>query len=358
MYGRVSHSGIMKKFTEGSSRLIGFYLLFVTMISCTPKQQESIAVERIDGSIVNTDAPLLNPSHLQIDGDVLWISDFGADPMVTATSVKTGKVLASVLYKGRGPFEGMPPINILIKNDKIFFHSRGNTTLFCGNKYDLLTGKTKLPTERLTLDRSIDRCLPLDDSLLLASGSFKEGRFAWVALNHPETLAYFGNYPDFWEEEKNYNDIVKSRFHQSRFFRNSQSDRIAIVGTYTLSFMEFASQEAKFVKELLLHSYQYDYSDSGRFRYSKKRAGVVNGVKGATANDKHIYILFDTASENDSRQPLIWMFDWDGNHIRTIDAGKEIYPISVDEKDEYLYAVKQTDEKTCILRLPLRERTE
>ena len=358
MNGIVLQSRIMKKFTADSSRFIGFYLLFISMISCTPKQQEPIVVECINGSIVDTDAPLLNPTQLQIDGDILWISDFGANPMITATSIKTGKIAANIPYKGRGPFEGMPPVNILIENDKIYFHSRGNATLFCGNKSDILTGKTKLPSDKLALDRAIDRCLPLGDSLLLASGAFKEGRFAWIDPDHPETATYTGNYPDFWEEEKSYNNIVKSRFHQSQFFRNLQSDRIAIVGTYTLTLMDSTSERATLAKEILLHDYQYDYSDSGRFRYSKKRTGTVNGVKGATANDRHIYILFDSGTDNDSRHPLIWVFDWEGNHRRTIDAGKELHSIGVDEQDEYLYAVEQTEEKTCIIRLPLRDTTE
>ena len=109
MNGIVLQSRIMKKFTADSSRFIGFYLLFISMISCTPKQQEPIVVECINGSIVDTDAPLLNPTQLQIDGDILWISDFGANPMITATSIKTGKIAANILYKGRGPFEGMLP---------------------------------------------------------------------------------------------------------------------------------------------------------------------------------------------------------------------------------------------------------
>lgn len=335
------------------------YLLFVFLtIACTPQQKEQTAVDKINGTVIDTKCSLLNPVQLQIDGDTLWISDFGANPMVTATSVKSGAVLATILYKGRGPFEGMPPVNILIQNNKIYFHSRGNATLFSGNKSDILAGKTKLPTDKLVLDRSIDRCLPLGDSLLLASGTFKEGRFALIDPENPKRVTCWGMYPDFWEEEKNYNNIVKSRFHQSRFFRNSQSNRIAAVGTYTLTFMDLtAAPKAEPVKDILLHGYKYDYSDSGQFRYSKKRAGVVNGVKGAAANDSHIYILFDSGTDIDSRHPLIWVFDWDGNLIRKIDAGEEISPIGVDEMDAYLYAVKQTEENTCILRLPLRDTT-
>ena len=329
----------MKK-TQGIS-----VLLIIMMSACSDIKNEKIPIYKVSPVEINKNFQLLNPIELKIDGDIIWISDYSAERMITAMDIKTGDCLTEFLHKGKGPGEAMPPVNIYIDNDKIYFHARGSSTILSGDKSEILNGETKILSDRLLLPQTVDKCIPIYDSVILASGAFDNGRFAWIDTRFTDSMVYVGTYPDFWNEEKNYTNIIKSRFHQSTFLKNSQTKLIAIIGPYTITLAEISQQNVKIIKEILLHNYEYDYINSGQLRYSKKRPGIVQGAVSATANNKHIYILFDLSTDTHTTYPLLWVFDWEGNHIRNIDPGTKIRAITADQKDEYLYGLSNLEDE-------------
>ncbi|MCH5306087.1 MAG: hypothetical protein J1E79_06350 [Rikenella sp.] len=315
------------------------------LCACGTHRPNEVPTDRVAVSEVRKNFNLLHPVQMAADGNLLWISDGGAKTMVWVLDLTTGDTVASFLRVGNGPGESRPVIDIKLEGDRIELFSRSMVPdLFQGNTDSILksNGKTLKPIHRFS--PGTDRLLRLSDTTFLTSGSFEEGRFRWINTLHPDSVIYTGTFADHWSEERSIPTAAKNRFHSARLFRHSGNNLIAVSTPYVLSlFKPSVPQGVEWVKDTLLAEYQYDYQNEGMIRRSKKREHIVNGSSTATANDHHIYLLFDTrtgpTSNDDTYYPLIQVYDWNLNHVRNIDPGCKLSTLTVDANDRYLYAL-------------------
>lgn len=311
--------------------------------ACGTHRPNEVPTDQVAISEVSKNFTLLNPIQLAADGNLLWISDGGAKNMVWVLDMTTGDSIAAFLRTGNGPGESRPVIDLKLDSVRIDLFSRSMIPdLFQGDKAAILAsnGKTLKPVFRFS--PGTDRVLRLSDTTFLTSGSFEEGRFRWVDILHPDSVIYTGTFPDYWSEERSIPIAAKNRFHYARLFRHSGNALIAVSTPYVLSLFKPSAQGVEWVKDTLLAEYQYDYQNEGTVRMSKKREHIVNGCRTATANDRHIYLLFDTRTgsvPDDETYPMIQVYDWQLKHIRNIDPGCELSALTVDADDRYLYAL-------------------
>ncbi len=337
--------------------ILCFALLFC---ACGTRRSTEVPTDKVTVSEVKKNFTLLNPIQLVADGNLLWISDYSAPKMVWVMDITTGDSIATFLRSGNGPGESRPAIDLKLDDDRIFLFSRSMIPdLFRGNRAAILESNGKTLTPVFRFSSGTDRVLPLSDTTFLTSGSFEESRFRWINILHPDSIISTGVFPDYWGEEASIPIAAKNRFHYARLFRNSRNRLIAVSTPYVLSFYRPVAQGVELVKDTLLAEYQYDYQNEGMVRMSRKRDHIVNGCRNASANDHHIYLLFDsttTSSANDDKSyPLIQVYDWDGQHIRNLDPGCKLNAIAVDRADEYLYALTDMDNENgpSIVRISL-----
>lgn len=332
---------------ESLSSLIMKYRLILCsawlLCACGTHLPNEVPTDKVTVSEVKKNFTLLNPIQLAADGNLLWISDGGAKNLVWVLDMTTGDSIAAFLRAGNGPGESRPVIDLKLDGDQINLFSRSMIPdLFRGNRAAILesNGKTLKPIFRFS--PGTDRVLRLSDTTFLTSGNFEKGRFRWINILHPDSVIYTGTFPDYWGEERSIPAAAKNRFHYARLFRHSGDNLIAVSTPYVLSLFKPSAQGVELVKDTLLAEYQYDYQNEGMVRMSKKREHVVNGSSTATANDRHIYLLFDTrtgAASNDDAYPMIQVYDWHLKHIRNIDPGCKLSALTVDADDRYLYAL-------------------
>lgn len=314
------------------------------LCACGVRQQSKIRTDKAEVAEVKKNFMLLSPVQLASDDSLLWISDDGAEKMVWIMDMRTGDSITSFLAKGRGPGESLPNIEIIFNDDKVCFYSWSPlASFFEADKQTILKSGVRSLKQTFRFSPETNRVLPLSDTTFLTSGSFEKGRFRWVNVSYPDSVIYTGLFPDYWSDESSIPIAAKNRFHHTKLYRNTHNNLIAAVSPYVLSFYQPDEQGVVSVKDTLLAEYQYDYQNTGMLRMSKKRANVINGCRNATANNHHIYLLFDTRTEaktdEDTYYPLIQVYDWQGKHIRNIDPGCRLSTLTADSADRYLYGL-------------------
>lgn len=72
------------------------------------------------------------------------------------------------------------------------------------------------------------------------------------------------------------------------------------------------------------------------------------------SNDQHIYCLYNGTSDFHSPS-LIWVFSWEGRHIRTWKADRPLRTIAIDKNSENLFAIaSRTDEGQEIIKYSIK----
>lgn len=270
-----------------------FFVIFMALFcvtACKTAQKGEVPVVSPAKEVVDVDlSPLAQPIKMVVVGDRLILSDFRTDNLIWVFDLENKTVINKLLHKGRGPSEGMPPVDIIANRDSVLFFARGSGALFVADTDSLFAGRQSLRSERLP-DVETDRFLPLNDSLMIASGQFEDGRYAIIDAQGGDVVGFTGEYPTFWSEDKSMPNWVKSFTHSSSFA--CAGNKLAILTSHTLSICDVEERRLGPISEILLDRYEYEYFADASFRTAKMKEGISSGAYLLTANKQNIYFVF------------------------------------------------------------------
>lgn len=318
-----------------------FFVIFTVLFcvtACKTAQKRAVPIVYPVKEVVDMELPLGQPLKMVVVDDRLILSDFRTDNLVWVFDLENKTVINKLLHKGRGPSEGMPPVDIIANRDSVLFFARGSGSLFVADTDSLFAGRGSLKSARLP-DVRMGRFTPLNDSFAIASGQFEEGRYAIIDTYNGNVVEFTGEYPAFWSEDTNMPNWVKSFAHSSSFA--CAGNKLAILTSHTLSICDVEGRRQGPITEILLDRYEYEYFADASFRTAKMKEGISSGAYLLTANKQNIYFVFSYSGSPDAPfdHAVIFQYDWQGNHVKTIDINEDVQCLAVDESNEYLYAL-------------------
>jgi hypothetical protein len=271
------------------------------------------------------------PLEILKKDNYLIIADFRGDSLVSVFDIENNRIykMASV---GKGPGEVMPPVTMQLQDDKLLIHSRGNNIFYCTHLSE--AGKNKTVLNKLfDAPSQTSRICMLTGQKYVSSGYFPNHRYALLDSTGSISRT-FGEFPDFWHEEKHIPDDAKAMFHQSSLHKNPRRPLFATIASHVLEIWEYGEDTVQRVSRIQLGTYQYRHKTGNMVTVDRIRP-TLRGVTSATCNGNYIYAV----CHNEEEKSEIWIFDWTGKPVKCLRTDKDICTLCVDEEMQTAYCI-------------------
>lgn len=274
----------------------------------------------------------------------LFINDFHGDSLISVYNLNTNKIIRKLVLAGNGPNEMISPLELRLVDNNLWVLCR---PLHLLNHFPSSSIAQK-PV--LLKDGSVkaeaDDFVPLGEKGVVFSG-FWNKRYAYMDMDNKE-VQEFGDYPDFWEDEKNMPIEAKAMFHQSRFAVNTNKHLFASCSYFVLEIYKYDPTgnelpKLKFRKQL--GNYEYDFKAGKRVSTTIRPGAdlvsidVING-------GEYLYII--TQDDKNRKNRNIMVIDWDGKPVKLLKSGKRITCLEIDEKENIGYCIIKDPEDKLV----------
>lgn len=331
-------------------KLIVLFAICLSFIQCTShtSEDEPYTFDKVRQiTLQNMEYPDIIGIGMQLVqiGSLLIINDFHGDSLLNVYDPGRHAIKKRLISKGSGPEDMSSPLDISLCNDKLYILSRPLFKFAYIPKDQVLAprpqmyGHTQLP-------QMSDRFLPLNDSLFVFSGMWKQ-RYALYQKHKVDSLRTFGDYPAFWSEEKDIPVMSKAMFHQCEMFKHPKKELFASASNYVLEIFSFDPTgkelpHLEFRKKL--GNYEYTFS-SGNMISTKRKESSDPRVLRICCSEKYLYLLRE-AKDNEN-QMEIYIIDWEGKPIELLKADKRITTLIIHEAQHKGFCL--VDDPECML---------
>lgn len=279
------------------------------------------------------------PVTMDIAGDTIYISDFFGDSLLNIYNEPDGKHIRSVVGRGQGPSEMMPPIKPMLNHDGMYIYSRSIFTMFRENAGDFghITKVGNLPTMLSNIfyigdnrfvaslmpfesedEKILDRYAMLDDSLRI--------------------MYTFGRYPNAGPNEQSDNCEALAHFHQTVNLWRLDSTTLLAVGARDLSFYELGDDGTYRCREIKILR-PYDYTVIPGTQYTSTTTALKPGYPHSMseAMSFHGNILISSMDEDNNSLCFELRDGHTGELLDTFIPDKKIRgPIAVNSRGQIL----------------------
>ncbi|WP_024995203.1 BF3164 family lipoprotein [Phocaeicola paurosaccharolyticus] len=323
------------------------YLLIIilfTLLGCNSKSSK-IEFEKNTHSNVNKilETFVSVPLEMRKIGNIVFVTDFRSDSLLFCYDIKKRTIIKRLLPRGKGPNEFLSPVQLIFLDSLALIHNRWHFSARYF-KIDLLKLNFTPFGEIVRFSTDIDMVYPLSDKRFIASGRFKDGRFA-ILNECGKILSYCGDYPQYNHDEINVPNFPKFMFHQSMFGYKAKQKCLTSVTSHVLELWSYSDDTLTLKKRILLSPYKYKYSMGDGLANANEDDNDEKGVQRIYTTDNYIYMLYDSNTEKmaqkseDKNNNEIWIFDWNGSPIQKIHINSKIKCFCVDESENKIYCI-------------------
>ena len=278
---------------------------------------------------------------IKIDS-LLLVSDFQGDTLVSLYNPESRKIEKRLIAKGHGPGELVSPLEIQYTGSKLWVTSR---SLFRLNVMpdNWKTEPFPKPQKVMQLPPQSNNLVALSDNLFVLS-SLGEKRYILMDLRKQDDMKPFGEYPDFWDKEKDFPSDAKAMFHQPHFAKHPSRPLFASCSNYVLEiyrYDESGNKLPELVMRKQLGKYSYKYT-SGQMLSTKTEAGSDPKATELACSEKYLYIV--TQSPENRKLSNVMVIDWEGNPVRCLQTDEYIICLAIDEDNNKAYCVYENQE--------------
>lgn len=272
---------------------------------------------------------------------LLLIQETGKHDVISIYSKNTGEFITSELSIGKGPNEVIASFGHGVINDSIFWSYEGETTTirFYHINDILNVEKAKIfETNHVELERYAYKIVPLSMDTFLLTGCPSYKSKLTIINNKGVVLDSIGKYYNI-----PFDDFTFLKYAYMYLLSIKPDKKALVLGYYFTDVIEIYSIDGKLIKAIhgpenfdvdpkpsLKNMSQYFVqSQKTRYAYVEIRA-----------TDNNIYALFDGDSANDPSPngKYIFVFDWEGEPVKSFELSVGISNFVVDEKNKKIYA--------------------
>lgn len=291
--------------------------------------------------------PDLLGSTMQIvkKDSLLFINEFHGDSLIRIFNLNNNRIQKHLVSVGNGPNELISPLEIQAVGNELWVLSRPLHSLN-HISFSNIDGASILAQDGLVKSEA-DCFMPLGNGNVVLSGFFTK-RYGLMNLQDKNLIKEFGDYPDFWLNEKDIPVTAKAMFHQCRFAINTEKQLFASCSYFVLDIYKYDA-DGKRVPELKvrkqLGKYEYDFESGGQVT-ANLRPGADPASVEVIGGDEHIYVIVQDEENRKNRN--IMVLDWKGKPVKLLKSGKRITCLAVDEVEGMGYCIIQDPEDKLV----------
>ncbi|MDE5720983.1 MAG: TolB-like 6-bladed beta-propeller domain-containing protein, partial [Paramuribaculum sp.] len=297
------------------------------------------------------------PPATQRAGDSLPILDNKTDSLAHLIDVARGRYTGNFVAKGIGPgeFGNVVMFSTIHGRDDAF-------TLLRADNRDLYVAEVK-GTDSLYL--TYTRILNLDTWNV---GSLADGSYIGTDgyVEHPEIFTMFdregrvtGRYGDRMPEDRaaKAGSVAMTAAYQFGFAVSPDGRKVVAValGDEAAAFFRLEADTLRAVNQFRNSSMKHRFADGQYLGVDGSDAGEVRFLEG-TADDEHVYILYDGRQFDDSDWTgnMIWVYDWDGNKVGEYTLSRHVRALTAPDESGRIYAISQDGTEPIIVSFSVR----
>ncbi len=277
---------------------------------------------------------------------LLLINDFHGDTLINVFNLNSGKIVKRLIPKGSGPGELISPLDIQLCDRNLYVLCRPEFSLNHGSVDSVTAGSFVISNDGLLPQKS-DRFIPLTENQFVFSGLWNK-RYILYNPSKASEIKEFGDYPNYWEGEKDFPENAKAMFHQSRFIKHPSKPYFASCSSFVLEIYEYDSTGInlpQLVFKKQLGNYSYNYT-AGNILTANVKDGSDPEAKELACSAKYIYVVIQ--SGEDRKKSNIMVLDWDGNPVKLLKSDKTITCLSIDENSNRGYCIIEDPEDKLV----------
>lgn len=306
-----------------------------------------------------TPEPIIGrPLSMQRAGDYLLILDNKTDSLAHLVDVARSRYAGNFVAKGIGPgeFGNVVLFSTIPGRDDAF-------TLLRADNRDLYVVEVK-GADSLYL--TYTRILNLPDAWHV--GSLADGGYIGTDgyVEHPEIFTMFdregrvtGRYGDRMPEERaaKAGNVAMTAAYQFGFAVSPDGRKVVAVasGDEAAAFFRLEADTLRTVGRFRNSSMKHRFADGQYLGVDGSDAGEVRFLEG-TADNEHVYILYDGREFNDSDWTgnMLWVYDWDGNKVGEYTLSRRVRALTAPDESGRIYAISQDGTEPIIVSFSVR----
>lgn len=323
-----------------------FTIVFFVCCSKEKRQLEFHRQEKGEYTIIPYSELLGITMQITKKDSLLLINDFFGDSLIQIFNLNNNQLIRKLISTGNGPNELISPLEIHIENNDLFVFCRQTYIQYSAPFDSLLLNGGKELNKDFEASSKVNHLYPLTDSLFIASGFF-EKRYALID-NKGKEIVEFGEYPAFWNKEKQLSSQIKAMFHQTEFIKNPIKPFFISYSSHILEIFDFSTiGNPTLIKNIVMGNYEYSYVDDGSVLSTNRNYDTEKGITTASCTADYIYVVYNFQKENEKdTKTQIQIINWNGEPIKALNFEKNITCLFIDEKENRGYIIIQDPDDT------------
>lgn len=312
-------------------------LLVILQMNCTKQSKTGFLsnAKFISGEIINVDCLIGKPYRLISHDTLLFICDPYDSRTITVLDMRNNRCIDRMLQIGNGPGEVSGPLRLsssTIHNKLYVF--RIQSGIF--NTYDIL-GKSFILEESIYIKERPANVVAMDE-VLVGIGPFEIGRYH-IYDREGNLINHAGIYPS---DEMDQNEQARFFLHQGNLCSQPGGTHFAMGSSYSdnLEFYQIKDGQIELLEK-------YGTGDKIQARFDNTLQlddNCLLGYKSSYATNQFCYMLYSgkTFAENDHRVSWgknIFVFEWNGNFVKSFQLSREVLAFAVDESNSIIYGI-------------------
>lgn len=322
-------------------------LLIILQISCARQEQNVFLsdMKYVSGELINVDCLIGKPYRLFFHDTLLFISDPYDSKTLTVLDVRDNRCIDRILRIGSGPGEVSGPLRFSLSpiHNKLYVFQI-QSGIF--NVYDI--SDTSLTWIESVHIRERPANVVATEGALVGIGPFEKGRYH-IYDREGNFMNHAGTYPS---EEIGQNAYARFFLHQGELCSQPGGMYFALGSSYSdnLEFYKIRNGQTELLKKYGKGNVQARFDNTVQLDDN-----CLLGYKSSCATDKYCYMLYSgkTFAENNRRVSWgknIFIFEWNGNFVKSFRLSHEILAFAVDESNGIIYGIVLHEGEAAIMK--------
>ncbi|MDR3235285.1 MAG: TolB-like 6-bladed beta-propeller domain-containing protein [Prevotellaceae bacterium] len=277
--------------------------------------------------------------QLLMNDSLILINDFRGDSLIHVFNIKNLNLVRKIVSVGNGPNELISPLEIQRTDSNLYIYYRQANILY-SIPWSVITEGSKYMKKLFQISPESNHLYPLSDSIFISSG-FHPKRYALIEKG--EIFKEFGEYPAYWNGEKNIPDKARAMFHQTDFLKHPAKQRLLTYSSHIIEIYDdiLNLNEPLLVKSKLLGKYRYKFT-VGNILSTDREADIEIGIVYVACSHDYIYVVYNPNKYNyEGKGSNILVYDWNGNPIELLQFNKTISCLVIDEDERKGYVIAE-----------------
>ncbi|MDR1340065.1 MAG: TolB-like 6-bladed beta-propeller domain-containing protein [Prevotellaceae bacterium] len=297
----------------------------------------------LHGEPIAVDCGLTYPFEMSLVNSCLIFADRYEGKTVAVFDTKAGKCLGWYIPQGSGAGEMQGgPMRFSSSDGKLQIYQPSSGNLYTFSVPAMKLQKTvSFASDPATGRQNLDQVRKLQDEYV-GTGRFEKGRFCLYNKRGKE-MRQTGEYPF---EGESMDAGKRSLFYNGQIGASPEGTAFVVCSWLcdNLEFYEIHEKEVRRLKKYGTHDVDVSWRENRTFANENTLSGYIHVYE----TNNYCYLLYSGEKGLQVDGKWLFVFDWQGNHLKSYELDMSVHKFCVDEIGQILYGIVRNGDKSEI----------